>query len=170
MVALYRLCCIIFCARWILLCILLLWISKPIHVSCFFFCLFNFIYRKAAQKWHPDNFQGDEKKIAEKKFIDIAAAKEVLTDPGKPNFIFKLATQIYVQCFGVLTFYIHSFISIQPWRPGLAGTRAQSCDRYGSGTLHPGQVLGGSLPLLSPALDVPTLAARCLCPQQNERS
>jgi len=36
--------------------------------------------------------------------------------------------------------------------PGLAGTRAQSCDRYGSGTLHPGQVLGGSLPLLSPML------------------
>ena len=32
----------------------------------------------------------------------------------------------------------------------MAGTRAQSCDRYGSGTLHPGQVLGGSLPLLSP--------------------
>jgi len=44
-----------------------------------------------------------------------------------------------------------SFISIQPWRPGLAGTRAQSCDRYGSGTLHPGQVLRGSLPLFSPA-------------------
>ncbi|XP_046393487.1 dnaJ homolog subfamily C member 3 [Ischnura elegans] len=40
-------------------------------------------YRKAAQKWHPDNFQGDEKKIAEKRFIDIAAAKEVLTDPEK---------------------------------------------------------------------------------------
>lgn len=40
-------------------------------------------YRKAAQKWHPDNFQGDEKKIAEKKFIDIAAAKEVLTDEEK---------------------------------------------------------------------------------------
>ena len=32
----------------------------------------------------------------------------------------------------------------------MAGTRAQSCDRYGSGTLHPGQVLGGSLPLLPP--------------------
>jgi len=43
-----------------------------------------------------------------------------------------------------------SFISIHPWRPGLAGTRAQSCERYGSGTLHLGQVLGGSLPLLSP--------------------
>ena len=27
----------------------------------------------------------------------------------------------------------------------------QSCDRYGSGTLHPGQVLGGSLQFLSPA-------------------
>lgn len=40
-------------------------------------------YRKMAQKWHPDNFQGDEKASAEKKFIDIAAAKEVLTDPEK---------------------------------------------------------------------------------------
>jgi len=40
-------------------------------------------YRKAAQQWHPDNFQGEQKKMAENKFIDIAAAKEVLTDPGK---------------------------------------------------------------------------------------
>ncbi|XP_043508586.1 dnaJ homolog subfamily C member 3 [Frieseomelitta varia] len=41
-------------------------------------------YRKAAQKWHPDNFQeGEEKKRAEKRFIDIAAAKEVLTDDEK---------------------------------------------------------------------------------------
>lgn len=42
-------------------------------------------YRKQAQKWHPDNFATNEaeKKIAEKKFIDIAAAKEVLTDPEK---------------------------------------------------------------------------------------
>jgi len=47
--------------------------------------------------------------------------------------------------------FIHSFISIQPWRPGLAGTRAQSCNRHGSGTLHLGKILGGSLPLLSPA-------------------
>lgn len=36
-----------------------------------------------AQKWHPDAFQGTEKKMAEKKFIDVAAAKEVLTDPEK---------------------------------------------------------------------------------------
>ncbi|XP_012680570.1 dnaJ homolog subfamily C member 3a [Clupea harengus] len=39
-------------------------------------------YRKLAQKWHPDNFQdAEDKKKAEKKFIDIAQAKEVLTDP-----------------------------------------------------------------------------------------
>ncbi|XP_078258952.1 dnaJ homolog subfamily C [Rhinoraja longicauda] len=39
-------------------------------------------YRKLAMQWHPDNFQEEnEKKQAEKKFIDIAAAKEVLTDP-----------------------------------------------------------------------------------------
>jgi hypothetical protein len=35
-----------------------------------------------------------------------------------------------------------------PWA-SLAGTTAQSVDRYGSGTLHSGQVLRGSLPLLS---------------------
>lgn len=41
-------------------------------------------YRKLAQKWHPDNYQdAEEKKKAEKKFMDIAAAKEVLTDDGK---------------------------------------------------------------------------------------
>ncbi|XP_078514087.1 dnaJ homolog subfamily C member 3 [Lissotriton helveticus] len=39
-------------------------------------------YRKLAQQWHPDNFQNEEeKKKAEKRFIDIASAKEVLTDP-----------------------------------------------------------------------------------------
>ena len=42
--------------------------------------------RKLAQQWHPDNFAtGDdaEKKKAEARFIDIAAAKEVLSDPGR---------------------------------------------------------------------------------------
>jgi len=94
MVSLHRLCCIVFCAG----CVLFMYPAALNIKACscllFFSCLIKFIYRKAAQKWHPDNFQGDEKKIAEKKFIDIAAAKEVLTDPGKPNFIFKLATQI----------------------------------------------------------------------------
>ncbi|KAG0717119.1 DnaJ subfamily C member 3 [Chionoecetes opilio] len=37
-------------------------------------------YRSLAQKWHPDHFDGEEKKKAEKMFIDIASAKEVLTD------------------------------------------------------------------------------------------
>ncbi|VDP09875.1 unnamed protein product [Soboliphyme baturini] len=40
-------------------------------------------YRKLAQKWHPDNFRNGAKKEAEAKFLDIAAAKEVLTDPNK---------------------------------------------------------------------------------------
>lgn len=40
-------------------------------------------YRELAQQWHPDNFSDEqEKKKAEAKFIDIASAKEVLTDPG----------------------------------------------------------------------------------------
>ena len=38
-------------------------------------------YKKLALEWHPDKFQDeDDKKAAEKKFMDIAAAKEVLTD------------------------------------------------------------------------------------------
>ena len=36
--------------------------------------------------------------------------------------------------------------------PVWAETRVQSGDWYGSGTLHPGQVLRGSLPLLSSAV------------------
>ncbi|XP_067668798.1 dnaJ homolog subfamily C member 3-like [Haliotis asinina] len=41
-------------------------------------------YRKLAMVWHPDKYpEGDERKKAEKKFIDLAAAKEVLTDPEK---------------------------------------------------------------------------------------
>ena len=40
-------------------------------------------YKKLAMQWHPDKFQEEEdKKKAEKKFMDIAAAKEVLTDEG----------------------------------------------------------------------------------------
>jgi len=39
-------------------------------------------YRKLAAQWHPDQYTGNDKEKAEKMFIDIAAAKEVLTDPG----------------------------------------------------------------------------------------
>ncbi|CAD5234329.1 unnamed protein product [Bursaphelenchus xylophilus] len=41
-------------------------------------------YRKLAHKWHPDNFQDEkEKSKAQEKFINIAEAKDVLTDPEK---------------------------------------------------------------------------------------
>lgn len=44
-------------------------------------------YRKLAHKWHPDKFEGAEKEKAQKVFIDIAAAKEVLSDPGKHSIL-----------------------------------------------------------------------------------
>jgi len=49
----------------------------------------------------------------------------------------------------ILTLHI-IIIGIQPF--GRSGQRPElSGDWYDSGTLHPGQVLKGSLPLLSPA-------------------
>ena len=42
----------------------------------------NKAYRKLAQQWHPDAYDGEDKAKAEKMFYDIAAAKEVLTDQG----------------------------------------------------------------------------------------
>ena len=37
-----------------------------------------------AREWHPDKFADEQQKEqAAKKFMDIAAAKEVLTDPEK---------------------------------------------------------------------------------------
>ena len=67
--------------------------------------------------------------------------------------------------------YFFSFISIKPLEAGLAGTRAQSCDRYGSGTLHPGHVLGGSLPLLTPAFRRSHFRRQVpVRPQRRERS
>ena len=54
--------------------------------------------------------------------------------------------------------------------PVWAETRVQSGDWYGSGTLHPGQVLRGSLPLFSPRfLDVPLFTTRCLHVRHNVR-
>ena len=64
--------------------------------------------------------------------------------------------------------FIHQYSALEA---GLAGTRAQSCDRYGSGTLHPGQVLGGSLPLLSPDFRRPHFRRQVpVRPQRRERS
>jgi len=51
--------------------------------------------------------------------------------------------------------FFQFFIQVIYWYSALgpvwAETRVQSGDWYGSGTLHPGQVLRGSLPLFSPA-------------------
>jgi DnaJ domain len=61
-------------------------------------------YRKLAAQWHPDQYDGDDKKHAEKMFIDIAAAKEVLTDPGMC-----IARLICYQCFKMafLSYFSH---------------------------------------------------------------
>jgi hypothetical protein len=48
-------------------------------------------------------------------------------------------------------------------RPVLAGTRAQSGNRYVSGTLHSGQVLRGSLPLLSPTFTILCIIFKTCC-------
>jgi hypothetical protein len=44
-----------------------------------------------------------------------------------------------------------------------AKTRAQSDDWYGSGTLHPGQILRGSLPLLSPDMGYVRIKQHIIC-------
>ena len=63
---------------------------------------------------------------------------------------------------------IHQYSALEA---GLAGTRAQLCDQYGSGTLHPGQVIEGSLPLLSPAFRCSHFRRQVpVRPQRRERS
>ena len=56
---------------------------------------------------------------------------------------------IYIHINTLLIYYYYYWYSALG--PVWAETRVQSGDWYGSGTLHPGQVLRGSLPLLSPA-------------------
>ena len=53
-------------------------------------------YRKLARKWHPDSYDGEDQEKAEKMFLDIAAAKEVLTDPGKQTLILELLFSVTV--------------------------------------------------------------------------
>jgi len=48
-------------------------------------------------------------------------------------------------------YYYYYYYWYSALEPVWAETRAQSGDWYGFGTLHPGQVLRGSLPLISPA-------------------
>jgi len=60
--------------------------------------------------------------------------------------------KLKVNFIGCLYIYIFIYMYVcSAFWAGLAGTRAQSGDRYGCGTMHPWQVLRGSLPLLSHA-------------------
>ena len=93
-------------------------------------------------------------------FTDITTAGE-LCGSERPHYVTKnlpvwRRPSTFCDYFVRRIFFIHSFIhsfihQYSALEAGSAGTRAQSCDRHGSGTLHPGQVLGGSLPLRSPA-------------------
>ena len=40
-------------------------------------------FRKLAAKYHPDHYQGADKKRAQRKYLDVGDAKDVLTDPGE---------------------------------------------------------------------------------------
>jgi hypothetical protein len=66
-------------------------------------------------------------------------------------------------------YYYYYYYCYSALGPVWAQIRAQSGDWYGSGTLHPGQVLRGSLPLLSPRLDFPTFATRCFHVRHDTR-
>ena len=75
----------------------------------------------------------------------------------------------YLYWYKINGVFIHSLVFSLTGR--VAGTRAQSCDRYGCGTLHPGQVLGCSLPLLSPAFRHSHFRRQVpVRPQRRERS
>jgi hypothetical protein len=73
----------------------------------------------------------------------------------------KIHTHVLLLLLLLVVVVVVLVLVFSPWAC-LAGTRSQSGDLYGSGTLYSGQVLGGSLPLLSLPLDVPTFAVRCL--------
>ena len=78
-------------------------------------------YRKHAIKWHPDKYEGEDKKKAEKMFIDIAAAKEVLTDTGlyltflietcEPYICFiKMINVFYCSLIMIIFFFYYTYI------------------------------------------------------------
>ena len=73
-------------------------------------------------------------------------ASQQKTDSGK-NYLCTLYYYYYYYYYYFYYYYYYSTLGLV-W----AGTRAQSGDRYCSVMLHPGQVLRGSLPLLSPTL------------------
>jgi hypothetical protein len=73
--------------------------------------------------------------------------------PSKNNkCLISLAVHTDCSCPNVRKYYYYyRYSALGPVR---AETRAQSGDWYGSGMLHPGQILRGSLPLLSPDANI----------------
>ena len=70
------------------------------------------------------------------------------TEELKSGFLpFTMRRHLKKNCVSIYYYYRYSALG-----PVWAETRAQSGDWYGSSTLHLGQILRGSLPLLSPAL------------------
>jgi hypothetical protein len=94
-----------------------------------------------------------------------------LTDFNE-GWIFSTDFRKILECLFFLNFVLWPLFLLLVFSPGTlwAGTRAQSGDRYGSDTLHPGQVLRGSLPLLPPPpSDIPTFATRYLHVRNDAR-
>ena len=80
--------------------------------------------------------------------------KMLILSSGQKKTVVLIVTTLITQNLAKLCLLVQKFIIIYYWYSALgpvwAETRVQSGDWYGSGTLHPGQVVRGSLPLLSP--------------------
>ena len=73
----------------------------------------------------------------------------MVSNPRRPyNTVMKFVKYVTKHRAYMLVILIHQYSAL---RPVLAGTRTQSGYRYGSGTLQPGQILRGRLPLLCSA-------------------
>ena len=74
--------------------------------------------------------------------------KNTVTSGKLIESVYASYVYVHIFCTSLVRSYYYWYSALGPvW----AETRVQSGDWYGSGTLHPGQVLRGSLPLLSPA-------------------
>lgn len=72
-------------------------------------------YRKKAQEWHPDNFSDEnQKKIAEKNFVDIAAAKEVCSfGPSRLKDAFQMLSKALLWLFDLTVMSLKSSAHFQ---------------------------------------------------------
>jgi hypothetical protein len=72
---------------------------------------------------------------------------------GRKSIKLRLGSSVHLQFYRlfILLLSLYCYYRYSALGPVWAKTRTQSGDWYGCGTLHPGQILRGSLPLLSPA-------------------